>query len=63
LQTRRSSDEADHFGGGGAGDISTDDSQRGVSSSGLTYRLTIRQGAMWNTNPPRQVTAADACGA
>jgi peptide/nickel transport system substrate-binding protein len=32
----------------------------GVSSSGLTYRLTIRQGAMWNTNPPRQVTAADA---
>lgn len=32
----------------------------GVSASGLTYTLTIRQGAMWNTNPPRQVTAADA---
>ena len=32
----------------------------GMSGSGLTYTLTIRQGAMWNTNPPRQVTAADA---
>jgi peptide/nickel transport system substrate-binding protein len=32
----------------------------GISASGLTYTLTIRQGAMWNTNPPRQVTAADA---
>jgi peptide/nickel transport system substrate-binding protein len=32
----------------------------GVSADGLTYRLTIRTGAMWNTTPPRQVTAADA---
>jgi peptide/nickel transport system substrate-binding protein len=32
----------------------------GISASGLTYTLTIRQGATWNTNPPRQVTAADA---
>jgi peptide/nickel transport system substrate-binding protein len=32
----------------------------GVSADGLTYRLTIRRGAMWDTKPPRQVTAADA---
>ncbi len=32
----------------------------GISADGLTYKLTIRQGAMWNSNPPRQVTAADA---
>ena len=32
----------------------------GVSADGLTYKLTIRNGAMWNTTPPRQVTAADA---
>jgi len=32
----------------------------GISADGLTYKLTIRQGAMWNTTPPRQVTAADA---
>jgi peptide/nickel transport system substrate-binding protein len=30
-----------------------------VSSDGLTYTVTIRKGAMWNTTPPRQVTAAD----
>jgi len=32
----------------------------GISADGLTYKLTIRSGAMWNTTPPRQVTAADA---
>lgn len=32
----------------------------GISANGLTYKLTIRRGAMWNTTPPRQVTAADA---
>ena len=31
----------------------------GVSADGLTYKITIRTGAMWNTTPPRQVTAAD----
>jgi len=30
-----------------------------VTNSGKTYTITIRQGAMWNTTPPRQVTAAD----
>lgn len=30
-----------------------------VSSDGRTYRITIRSGAMWNTSPARQVTAAD----
>lgn len=30
-----------------------------VSDNGLKYSVTIRQGAMWNTTPPRQVTAAD----
>ncbi len=30
-----------------------------VSANGLVYRFTIRSGAMWNTTPPRQVTAAD----
>jgi peptide/nickel transport system substrate-binding protein len=34
-------------------------SNGGVSRNGLTYRLTIRSGAMWNTSPPRQVTASD----
>lgn len=34
-------------------------SNGGLSADGLTYKLTIRQGAMWNTTPPRQVTAAD----
>ena len=31
-----------------------------VSNGGKTYTVTIRTGAQWNTNPPRQVTAADA---
>ncbi len=31
----------------------------GVSQDGKTYTITLRQGARWNTNPPRQVTAAD----
>jgi peptide/nickel transport system substrate-binding protein len=31
-----------------------------VSNGGKTYTMTIRTGAMWNTTPPRQVTAADA---
>jgi peptide/nickel transport system substrate-binding protein len=31
-----------------------------VSNGGSTYKVTIRQGAQWNTSPPRQVTAADA---
>ena len=34
-------------------------SNGGISADGLTYKLTIRNGAMWNTTPPRQVTAAD----
>src|SRR5262249_32483409 len=31
-----------------------------VSDGGLVYSFTIRKGAMWDTTPPRQVTAADA---
>ena len=31
----------------------------GISSDGLTYKIKIRSGAMWDTTPPRQVTAAD----
>ncbi len=31
-----------------------------ISSDGLSYAVTIRSGAMWNSSPPRQVTAADA---
>src|SRR4051812_5947083 len=31
-----------------------------VSSDGLTYKVTIKQGVKWNTSPARQVTAADA---
>jgi peptide/nickel transport system substrate-binding protein len=31
-----------------------------ISSDGLSYQVTIRSGAMWNTSPPRQITAADA---
>jgi len=31
-----------------------------VSDNGLTYSVTIRTGAMWDTTPFRQVTAADA---
>ncbi len=30
-----------------------------ITNGGKTYTITIRQGAMWDTNPPRQVTAAD----
>ncbi|MGH9115847.1 MAG: ABC transporter substrate-binding protein, partial [Acidimicrobiales bacterium] len=30
-----------------------------VTDGGLQYAITIRKGAMWNTTPPRQVTAAD----
>jgi peptide/nickel transport system substrate-binding protein len=32
----------------------------GVSADGTTYTITIRKGARWNTDPQRQVTAADA---
>ncbi|HEY0811660.1 MAG TPA: ABC transporter substrate-binding protein [Pseudonocardia sp.] len=31
----------------------------GVSADGKTYTITIKQGAQWDTTPPRQVTAAD----
>ena len=31
-----------------------------VSNADKTYSVTIRSGAMWNTSPPQQVTAADA---
>jgi peptide/nickel transport system substrate-binding protein len=31
-----------------------------VTNGGKTYKLTIRTGAMWDTSPARQVTAADA---
>ena len=31
-----------------------------VSADGLHVTVTIRKGAVWDTNPPRQVTAADA---
>lgn len=31
-----------------------------VSNGGKTYTITIRSGAMWDTTPARQVTAADA---
>jgi peptide/nickel transport system substrate-binding protein len=30
-----------------------------ITDNGLKYAVTIRKGAMWNTSPPRQVTAAD----
>jgi peptide/nickel transport system substrate-binding protein len=30
-----------------------------ITDGGLKYAVTIRQGAMWDTTPPRQVTAAD----
>jgi peptide/nickel transport system substrate-binding protein len=32
----------------------------GISPDGTTYTITIRKGARWNTDPQRQVTAADA---
>jgi ABC-type transport system substrate-binding protein len=31
----------------------------GISADGKTYTLTIRPGVMWNSSPPRQVTADD----
>jgi peptide/nickel transport system substrate-binding protein len=31
-----------------------------VSNNGLTYSVTIKTGAQWNTSPARQVTGADA---
>ena len=40
-----------------APDLAT--AQPTVSDGGLKYSVTIRNGAMWNTSPPRQVTAAD----
>ena len=40
-----------------APDLAT--AQPTVSDNGLEYTLTIRSGAMWNTNPPRQVTGED----
>jgi peptide/nickel transport system substrate-binding protein len=30
-----------------------------ITNGGKTYAVTIRTGVMWDTNPPRQVTAAD----
>ncbi|MFI5041427.1 MAG: ABC transporter substrate-binding protein [Acidimicrobiales bacterium] len=30
-----------------------------ITNGGKTYSITIRTGAMWNSTPPRQVTAAD----
>ena len=34
-------------------------SNGGISADGLTYKVKIRSGAMWDTTPPRQITAAD----
>ncbi|HEX6056801.1 MAG TPA: ABC transporter substrate-binding protein [Intrasporangium sp.] len=31
----------------------------GLSADGKTYTITLRPGVMWNTSPPRAVTAAD----
>ncbi|WP_216205644.1 ABC transporter substrate-binding protein [Amycolatopsis aidingensis] len=31
----------------------------GISSDGSTYTFTLKEGVRWNTEPPRQVTAAD----
>lgn len=31
----------------------------GLSADGKTYTITLRPGVMWNTSPPREVTAAD----
>ncbi|HEY6737281.1 MAG TPA: ABC transporter substrate-binding protein, partial [Actinopolymorphaceae bacterium] len=31
----------------------------GISADGLTYTIRLRNGVMWNTNPPREVTAED----
>ena len=38
-------------------DIAT--AQPVISNNGTKYAVTIRTGAMWDTNPPRQVNAAD----
>jgi peptide/nickel transport system substrate-binding protein len=43
-------------------DLATDlpsTSNGGVSADGKTYTIKIRSGAMWNTSPARQVSAAD----
>ncbi len=34
-------------------------SNGGITDNGHVYKLTIRNGVMWNTTPPRQVVAAD----
>src|SRR5205085_11277739 len=31
----------------------------GVSANGKTYTLHVKKGVMWDTSPPRQVTASD----
>lgn len=45
-----------------APDIATDlptQANGGLSSDGKTYTIHLRQGVMWNTTPPRPVTAQD----
>jgi peptide/nickel transport system substrate-binding protein len=45
-----------------APDLATDiptQANGGISQDGKTYTITLRKGAMWNTSPARQVTAAD----
>jgi peptide/nickel transport system substrate-binding protein len=39
-------------------DLATDEPE--ISSDGKTYTMTIRDGAQWDTTPPRQITGADA---
>jgi peptide/nickel transport system substrate-binding protein len=39
-------------------DLATD--MPAITNGGKTYSVTLRTGVMWNTTPPRQVTAADA---
>jgi peptide/nickel transport system substrate-binding protein len=31
----------------------------GISADGLTYKVQLRHGVMWNTNPPREMVAGD----
>ncbi|MCW2938886.1 MAG: transporter substrate-binding protein [Actinomycetia bacterium] len=31
----------------------------GMSADGLTYKITLRKGIMWDTSPPREMVAAD----